>query len=71
MHRATQLQFQRLPLEAQRATLWRLAWSGLALEQIARLTGLTPEQVRGALHEEMTPVAPNWSQRVPLFAVNA
>ncbi len=63
MHRATQLQFQRLPPEAQRATLWRLAWSGLAPEQIAWRTGLTVEQVRLAMHDELAPAQPTWARR--------
>jgi hypothetical protein len=71
MHRMTQLQFQRLPPEAQRATLWRLAWTGLGPEQIAERTGLTSEQVRGAMHEELEPAQPNWLRRVPRVAVNA
>lgn len=71
MHRATQLQFQRLPPEAQRATLWRLAWSGLSPEQIATHIGLTPEQVRGALHDELAPAPPTWAQRSRRMAANA
>ena len=53
MHRSAQLQFQRLPPEAQRATLWRLAWSGLAPEQIAERTGWSAEQVRRSMHDEL------------------
>jgi hypothetical protein len=60
MHRVTQLQFQRLPPEAQRATLWRLAWSGLAPEQIAQRIGWTAEQVRAAMYEEFAPAHPTW-----------
>ena len=71
MHRATQLQFQRLPPEAQRATLWRLAWSGLAPEQIAERTGWTTEHVRRAMHEELVPTLPTWAQRAAPVAVNA
>jgi hypothetical protein len=63
MHRATQLQFQRLPPEAQRATLWRLAWSGLPPEQIAEHTGWSADQVRRAMHEELTPHHPPWPVR--------
>ena len=63
MHRVTQLQFQRLPPEAQRATLWRLAWSGLAPEQIAERTGWTTEQVRRAMHEELAPAQPTWARK--------
>ena len=56
MHWSEQLQFQRLPPEAQRATLWRLAWSGLVPEQIAQRIGWSTEQVRRAMEEEMTDV---------------
>jgi len=71
MHRVTQLQFQRLPPEAQRATLWRLAWSGLAPEQIAERTGWSADQVRRAMHEEMAPALPTWSIRTQRMAANA
>ena len=71
MHRVTQLQFQRLPPEAQRAALWRLAWSGLAPEQIAERTGWTSEQVRRAMRDEMAPVLPTWAQRSMQIAMNA
>lgn len=70
MHRANQLQFQRLPPEAQRATLWRLAWSGLTPEQIAGITGLNPEHVRDALHDEQVP-QPTWAHRTAQVPVNA
>ncbi len=63
MHRAMQLQFQRLPPEAQRAALWRLAWSGLAPEQIAERTGWSTEQVRRAMHDELAPAQPPWPSR--------
>jgi hypothetical protein len=71
MHRATQLQFQRLPREAQRAALWRLAWSGLAPEQIADRTGWTSEQVRRAMKDELEPAQPTWARRAERIAANA
>jgi DNA-directed RNA polymerase specialized sigma24 family protein len=71
MHRTTQLQFQRLPPEAQRAALWRLAWTGLAPEQIADRTGLTPERVRQAMHDELAPSQPPWAKRPVHMAANA
>jgi len=70
MHRADQLRFQRLPPEAQRATLWRLAWSGLAPEQIAERTGWPAEQVRRAMHEELAPVSPPWPTRTERMVAN-
>jgi len=63
MHRVEQLQFQRLPPEAQRAALWRLAWSGLAPEQIAERTGWSAEQVRNVMHDELVSARPQWPSR--------
>jgi DNA-directed RNA polymerase specialized sigma24 family protein len=72
MHRSTQLQFQRLPPEAQRATVWRLAWSGLAPEQIAERIGWPAEQVRRAMHEEdMLTSQPPWPSRNEKIVANA
>jgi len=71
MHRVTQLHFQRLPPEAQRATLWRLAWSGLAPEQIAERTGLSAEQVHRTLHDETAPAHPPWRGLRERMTVNA
>jgi hypothetical protein len=53
-----QLHFRRLPPEAQRATLWRLAWSGISPEQIATRIGWSAEQVRHAMHDELRPAQP-------------
>ena len=61
MHRSEQLRFQRLPPEAQRAALWRLAWSGLPPEQIAERTGWPTEEVRRAMHEDVAPTQPPWA----------
>jgi hypothetical protein len=59
MNRMAKLQFQRLPPEAKRAALWRLAWSGLAIEQMAERTGCSVEQVRSMIDEEsMQPSVP-------------
>ena len=71
MHRALQLQFRKLPPEAQRATVWRLAWTGLTPEQIAQRTGWTADQVRGALHDEMTPRMPTWRGRNEVLGARA
>ena len=71
MHLSSTSHFQRLPPEAQRAALWRLAWTGLAPEQIAERTGWTPEQVRRAIDEEVAPQpAPwtHWSSRIAAHA---
>ena len=64
MVRAEQLQFQRLPAEAQFETLWRLALSGLTIEQVAERTGWSPERIRRTIHPEPArAVAPWRSQR--------
>jgi hypothetical protein len=54
------LQFRRLPPEAQRAAFWRLAWSGMTLEQMAERTGWSVEQVRRLIDEETMPPSPQW-----------
>lgn len=60
MNRTAKLQFQRLPPEAQRAALWRLAWSGLTIEQMADRTGWSVEQVRRKIDEESLQFSPSW-----------
>jgi DNA-directed RNA polymerase specialized sigma24 family protein len=60
MNTMSKLQFQRLPPEAKRAALWRLAWTGLPVEQIADRTGCSVEQVRRTIDEESAPAAPSW-----------
>jgi hypothetical protein len=52
MNMAARLQFQRLPPEAQRAALWRLAWSGMGIEQIADRIGWPVDRVRRTIDEE-------------------
>ena len=71
MHRSAQLQFQRLPPEARRAAIWRLAWSGLAPEQIAERIGWSAEQVRRAMHDELAPAQPPWLGRSSGIAIRA
>jgi hypothetical protein len=56
----SKLQFQRLPPEARRAALWRLAWTGLPVEQIAEQTGWSVAQVRRAIDEESIPTSVSW-----------
>ncbi len=50
MEKAEQLQFQRLPAAAQYETLWRLALSGLSIEQVAERTGWSAERIRRAIN---------------------
>lgn len=71
MHRAAQLHFKLLSPEAQRAAIWRLAWTGLTPEQIAQRTGLTAEQVSRVTHDETTPIPPTWARRPERFFANA
>ena len=60
MNSIAKVQFQRLPPEAKRAALWRLAWSGLTIEQMAERTGWSVEQVRRAIDEESIPASVSW-----------
>ena len=60
MNAMAKMQFQRLPPEAKRAALWRLAWSGLSIEQMAERTGWSVEQVRRAIDEESIPSSLSW-----------
>jgi hypothetical protein len=60
------LQFRRLPPEAQRAAFWRLAWSGMSLEQMAERTGWSVEQVRHMIDEET--MAPSLQWQSPWLA---
>ena len=60
MNRSAQLQFQRLPPEAQRAAFWRLAWSGMSVEQMAQRTGWSLDQVRRVIDEETLQTYPSW-----------
>ena len=50
MDRAEQLHFQRLPAEAQHEALWRLALSGMTVEQVAQKTGWSVERIRRTPH---------------------
>ena len=73
------MQFRRLHPEAQRAAFWRLAWSGMTLEQMAERTGWSVEQVRHMIDEETAapslrwqppgPAASNWWHRAALAPV--
>jgi hypothetical protein len=60
MNSTEKWRFQRLPPEAKRAALWRLAWSGLPIEQIAERTGWSVEQVRRTIDEESIPSSMSW-----------
>ena len=60
MNTMSKLQFQRLPPEAKRAALWRLAWTAMPVEQMAERTWWSVEQVRRAIDEESIPASPSW-----------
>ena len=66
MNAIAKLQFQRLPPEAKRAALWRLAWSGQSIEQIAHRTGWSVEQVRRTIDEESIPSPGSWHPTTPV-----
>ena len=61
MDRADKLHFQRLPAEAQSEVLWRLALSGLTVEEVAERTGWSPERIRKAINPEPARVVAPWS----------
>jgi hypothetical protein len=63
MENAERLHFQRLPAEAQTEALWRLALSGLTVEQVAERTGWTPERIRRAIHPEPAQAVAPWMRR--------
>jgi hypothetical protein len=54
MDRIAQLQFGSFSVDAQRATIRRLALRGLEDVEIAHLTGWTPEQVRSVLEPPLS-----------------
>lgn len=60
MEKAQQLQFQSLPAEAQYETLWRLALSGLTVEQVAERTGWSPDRIRQAISPAPAPALAPW-----------
>jgi len=60
MDEAEKLQFQRLPAEAQTETLWRLALSGLTVEEVAERTGWSPERIRRAINPEPARAEAPW-----------
>jgi hypothetical protein len=64
MEKAQQLQFQSLPAEAQYETLWRLALSGLTVDQVAERTGWSPERIRQTISPQPAPALAPWRTRV-------
>ena len=68
MDRAEQVYFQRLPSEAQHEALWRLALSGLSIEQVAERTGWSPEQIRRTINPQPAPAVAPWKTARPAQA---
>jgi hypothetical protein len=60
MDKAEQQHFQRLPAEAQIEALWRLALSGLTVEQVAERTGWLMERIRRTINPEPAPALAPW-----------
>ena len=60
MEKAQQLQFSSLPAEAQFETLWRLALSGLTVEEVAERTGWSPERIRQTIQAEPARAVAPW-----------
>jgi hypothetical protein len=60
MEKTQQLQFQRLPAEAQVEALWRLALSGVTVEEMAERTGWSPERIRRTIHPEPAKAIAPW-----------
>jgi hypothetical protein len=60
MDKAEQLQFQNLPAAAQYEALWRLALSGLTVDQVAERTGWSPERIRQTINPEPAPAIAPW-----------
>lgn len=60
MEKAEQLQFQTLPPDAQYETLWRLALSGLTVDQVAEKTGWSVERIRQRLIKEPARAVAPW-----------
>jgi hypothetical protein len=67
MEKAEQVQFQSLPRAAQYETLWRLALSGLTVEQVAERTGWSPERIQQTINPAPPPAIAPWrtSRRTP------
>lgn len=60
MEKAEQLQFQHLPADVQYEMLWRLAMSGLTVDQVAERTGWSPEKIRQRINKEPARAVAPW-----------
>ena len=71
MERAEANYFQHLPAEAQFEALWRLALSGLTVEQVAERTGWSPERIRRTIHPEPARAVAPWRTARTGQSINA
>jgi hypothetical protein len=71
MEKAEQLQFQHLPADAQYETLWRLALSGMTVDQVAARTGWSPERIRQTINPEPERALAPWRTGRPKAALRA
>lgn len=55
-----QRHFQSLPAAAQYEALWRLALSGLSVEEVAERTGWAPDRIRRTISQEPALAVAPW-----------
>jgi hypothetical protein len=60
MDKAEHLHFQALPAAAQYEALWRLALSGMTIDQVAERTGWSPERIRQTISPEPASAVAPW-----------
>jgi hypothetical protein len=60
MDKAERLHFQALPAAAQYEALWRLALSGMTIDQVAERTGWSPERIRRTINPEPAQAVAPW-----------
>ena len=60
MDKAEKLQFQSLPAAAQYEALWRLALSGLSIDEVSERTGWAPERIRQTINPEPPRAVAPW-----------
>lgn len=65
MDQAEKLKFQSLPAAAQYEALWRLALSGLSIEEVSARTGWAPERIRQTINPEPPRAVAPWRTARP------
>ncbi len=63
MDSAEKKHFQHLPAEAHSEALWRLALSGLTIEQVSERTGWSPERIRRTIHPQPAMAVAPWRNK--------